>query len=83
MIPSSHRKTYLEQLPLIALLVITSAALGGVYYLWAHPAGQGLSVNVNGVTIQNPYYYGSGELPDLDNCPGGPGSKPCTDEFGI
>src|SRR3989338_5456019 len=79
----SHRKTFLDQLPLIALLVITSAALGGVYYLWAHPAGQGLSVNVNGVTIQNPYYYGSGELPDLDNCPGGPGSKPCTDEFGI
>src|SRR3989338_7448236 len=79
----SHRKTFLDQLPLIALLVIPSAALGGVYSLWAHPAGQGLSVNVNGVTIQNPYYYGSGELPDLDNCPGGPGSKPCTDEFGI
>ena len=79
----SHRKTFLDQLPLIALLVITSAALGGVYYLWAHPAGQGLSVNVNGVTIQNPYYYGSGELPDLDNCPGGPNAEPCIDEFGI
>ena len=35
----------------VMLVVITSVALLGVYYLRAHPANQGLSVNVNGVTI--------------------------------
>src|SRR3989344_139725 len=83
MLPHLQRKRYFEQLPLIALVVITSVALLGVYYLRAHPANQGLSVNVNGVTILNPYYYPSGELPDLDNCPGGPNAEPCFDEFKI
>ena len=83
MIPRLHRKTFLEQLPLIALLVITSVGLWGVYYLWAHPASQNTPVVVNGVSTPNPYFYATGELPDLDNCPAGPNARPCFDEFGI
>lgn len=83
MIAHAHLKKYLEHLPLIALAVITAVGFFGVYYLWAHPAGQGTPVDVGSGPIQNRYYYLNGALPDLDNCPGGPNAQPCYDEFGV
>ena len=76
-------KFQFKEFPLAIFLIFISIAFFGVYFIAAHPADQGSPVMIGGSPEQNPYYYIGGELPDLDNCPGGPNAQPCYDEFGV
>jgi hypothetical protein len=74
-------------LPLVALTVITGVSLFGIYLISAHPRDIGQTPPL---TNFNPYYVnvnvnGSFQLqmPDLDNCPGGPYANICYDALGI
>src|SRR3989338_4819666 len=78
-LPKIFRLTNWYSLAMVLTLVVIGTTIFGIYWLLAYPADPPNPQNQR----DNPYYNLSGDLPDLDNCPAGPGGSRCYNSSGI